>query len=210
VRSQVQRAFSPALVATFVAALALVGVVAVAAEALDKPFGFFSREPSEVLDAPFYTGFLFHIGLLIWFTSAVVCLFGGMLIVERAGRDAALPVLAAGVLSLVLSLDDALRVHEDVLPGKLGIPKAGGYALYGLAVVGWLATFRSFVRRSDWPLLALAVALLGCSVVLDRAFVEHQRHVFEDGAKFLGIVAWTLYFVRTTHARVRTAIDVPP
>jgi hypothetical protein len=111
---------------------------------------------------------------------------------------------------LVLSLDDALRIHEDVVPGKLGVPKAAAYALYALAFGAWLANFRSFVRRSEWWLLAAAAALLGCSVVLDRVFESNQQHVFEDGFKFLGIVAWTVYFARTTYGRVLTSSERRP
>jgi hypothetical protein len=188
----------------------VVAGVAVAAESLDRPFGFFSREPSEVLGAPFYTGFLFHVGLLVWFASAVACLFGGCLVAALRGRRAAAPLLAAGLLSTVLALDDALRIHEDLLPGKLGLPKIGTYALYAVAFGAWLWFFRDFVRRTPWPLLGFAGLMLGTSVGLDRVFESHQRHLFEDGAKFVGIVAWTAYFVRTSFASALEAVAARP
>lgn len=188
------------------AAVGLVGATAAAASVLGHPFGFFSREPSEVLGAPAYTGFLSYVMLLVWFSSAVVCLFGGALVAALRGRTlAAAPLLAAGILSLVLSVDDALRMHEDFLPVLFGIPKEVTYSVYALAVSAWLVAHRRFILGTDWQLLGVALGFLGLSVMLDRAFVEHQRHVFEDGAKLVGIVAWTLYFARTTYVAVLAA-----
>lgn len=205
-RTHARRAFPPPVAGALVLAATLVGAVYAGAETLDRPFGFFSREPSEVLGAPWYTGFLFHVGLLVWFASAVACLFAGWLVASQRGRLAALPLLAAGAFCLVLAIDDALRLHEEVIPSKLGIPKIGTYTVYAAVFGAWLWVFRDFVRRSDWPLLAFAALMLGASVVLDRVFEANQRHLFEDGAKFVGIVAWSAYFVRTAFACALDAV----
>ena len=205
-RTHVRRAFPGPVVGALGLAVVLVAAVYAGAESLDRPFGFFSREPSEVLGAPWYTGFLFHVGLLVWFASAVACLFGGWLVARLRGRSAALPLLAAGALCLVLAVDDALRIHEEVIPSKLGIPKIGTYAVYAAVFGAWLWVFRDFVRRSDWPLLALSAVMLGTSVGFDRVFESNQQHLFEDGAKFVGIVAWSAYFVRTAFAAALDAV----
>ena len=185
---------------------ALVVAVAVGAGALDRPFGWFSREPSEVLGAPWHIGLLVHAGLLVWFTSAAVCLFAGALLARLRGLEAALPLLAGGAVCLFFSVDDGFRIHEDVVPGFLGVPKTLAYGLHALAFGAWLLAFREFVRRTDWPILALAVVLLAVSVGSDRVFESNQQHLLEDGVKFLGIVAWTAYFTRTAYASVLDAL----
>ena len=199
------RSLAPLLAAVFAAAFLVLAVVVLAAEVLDKPFGFFSREPSEVLRAPFYTGFLFHVGALAWWGGAVIALFVGFLIWQRDGRSVALPLLAGGALTAILALDDVFRIHEDFMPGKLGVPKILSYGVYAALAVAWIWVYRRFVARTEWVLLVLALVFFAVSLVLDRAFVENQKHVIEDGAKFLGIVAWTLYFVRTSYRELAAA-----
>ena len=193
------RSFAPALAAALAAAALLIAALAVAARTGDRPFGFFSREPSEFLGAPYSIGFLFHVGVLVWWTSAVVCLFAGAVLARRGGLPAAAPLVAAGLLSAIFSLDDLFRIHEDFLLSKVGIPKAATYGAYGLVFGLWVISFRHLIRRTEWLLLALALALFVVSLALDRAFVDNQRHLLEDGAKFLGIVTWTLYFVRLSY-----------
>jgi hypothetical protein len=188
-------------------AVALIAAVAFAADVLDRPFGFFSREPSEVLEAPWYTGFLFHVGLLTWFASAVACLFAGALIARRRGLDDALPLLAGGAVSLLFAVDDGFRLHEDFAPGVLGIPKTAAYSFHALAFGAWLVAFRRFILASGWTLLALATFLLAGSVGFDRAFASDQQHLFEDGVKFVGIVAWTVYFTRTAFQSTLAAFE---
>lgn len=190
------------LAAALVAAIALVAAVALAAQALDQPLGFFTKEPSEVLGARWYTGFLAHVGVLVWWASAIVALSGGALLGRREGFLSAAPLLALGLLSAVFSLDDLFRIHEGFLLLSLGVPKPVTYGVYALAAAGWLVASRNFIRRTEWWLLALAILLLATSVTIDQLGPYPPPHLFEDGTKFLGIVVWTLYVVRTAHELV--------
>ena len=197
------------VVALLAGAVAVVALVGLAAHVSDKPFGFFSREPSEFLREPWYMGSLFLVGVMIWTAAAVVCFFAGALVATREGRAAALPLLLAGVLSAWLSFDDALRIHEDVFTSKLHLPKAGSYAVYAVGFGAWLWYFRDFILRTEWRLLAIACVFLGASVGMDRVFESNQQHVIEDGTKFVGIVAWTAYFAHTAHRRTLESLEQP-
>jgi hypothetical protein len=191
------------------AAVAVVALTGLAAHVSDRPFGFFSREPSEVLREPWYMGSLFLVGVMIWIAAAVMCFFAAALVAGRDGRAAAAPLLIAGLLSAWLSFDDALRIHEDVFTDKLSLPKAGSYAVYAAAFGAWLWYFRDFILRTEWRLLAIACSFLGTSVVLDRVFEDNQQHVVEDGTKFVGIVAWTAYFAHTAYRRALDSQSEP-
>lgn len=154
------------------------------------------------MDAPWYTGFLAHFGVLVWWAGAVVGLSGAALLARRESLRRSAALLILGGLSAVLSLDDLLRLHEGFLPDVLGIPKPVTYGAYAVVAVAWPIAFLDFVRRTEWWLLALAAVLLAASVAIDQLAPDPPPHLFEDGTKFLGIAVWTLYVVQTTYALV--------
>ena len=101
------------------------------------------------------------------------------------------------VLSLALVLDDLLLLHEAATFG----PSAGALfaAAYGLAFLRFVVRFRdAIVHDLDVGLLLLAVGSLGVSVVTDVVVAPTQASVLlEDGAKLLGLVAWSAFALRT-------------
>ena len=204
------RRVAPIAVAVYAAALAVLALFAVASELRDRPFGFYSREPSEFLDANVTMGALAHIGVLVWWGAGVAGLIGGFVLWRAGAREAAGALLAGGAITMVFAFDDLLRIHEGVAP-TVGIPKRVMYGLYLAGTVAWLWAFRDYLlRRTEWLLLAAAFILLSFSVAVDVLFVERRRHLLEDGAKFLGIATWALYFVRTSLAELATRMRAAP
>jgi len=65
-----------------------------------------------------------------------------------------------------------------------------------------VVAFRSFLRTTDLPLLWAACALFAVSLLADRFWPG--QHLLEDGAKFLGIVAWSTYFVGSAVGHLRS------
>ena len=58
-------------------------------------------------------------------------------------------------------------------------------------------------------MLAAGFFMLACSVVIDQlplGFEAETSLIFEDGAKFLGILAWALYFVLTSIDIMRSVL----
>jgi hypothetical protein len=106
-------------------------------------------------------------------------------------------LLWAAVLTLVLVLDDLLLLHEAAAfaPGS-GVLVA---AAYGLAVLRFVVRFRDAILRDlDAGLLLLAVGSLGFSLVTDLLVAPTQASVLvEDGAKLLGLLAWSAFVLRT-------------
>jgi hypothetical protein len=207
--ARARRSLGPLLAATL-AALAVIAVVVLAADALDKPLGLFTREPSESLGAPWYTGFLAHIGVLVWWAGAVIALAGAALLRRRVGLRQAAFLATLGLITAVLAVDDLLRLHEGFLPSVFGIPKPITYAVYVLAAVGWLVGGRAIVVRTEWWILVAAGLLLAASIAIDLFVVGPPPHLFEDGTKFLGTALWTLYVARTTRQLVEVHEGVAP
>lgn len=144
-----------------------------------------------------YYGLVSNLGIMLWTTAAATCLFAALLLVN-IGRRGAEPVFlaAAGLFTGWLALDDFFMIHEDVLP-LFGVPQPLTYAGYaGAAALYLLLSWRQILRFRPL-LMAMAMALLGASVAIDvLVHSESTLHVFmEDGAKFLGILAWTAFHV---------------
>lgn len=144
-----------------------------------------------------YLGFMSTLGVLLWTSTAAVCLFAAyFLYLTRAQKDVVLFAIAGGLLSAWLGFDDQFQVHERVAP-RFGIPEIASYILYGLLVVAYFVRFSREVLRADIVLLILAGVFFSTSIVLDVLLEDGAPVVLslEDGAKFIGIAAWAGFHI---------------
>lgn len=184
-------------------AVVLPVVVAIAATAL-QPW----LPPSDLLRdsqvvAAAHAGSSPAYGLLSNVGIVVLALSGGAACIARLilrGAPAPQPQLLTwtAVLSMVLVLDDLLLLHEAAAfaLGAGALVAAG----YGLAFLCFVVRFRDVILRDlDAGLLLLAVGALGVSVVTDLLVAPTQSSVVvEDGAKLLGLVAWSAFVLRAS------------
>jgi hypothetical protein len=161
------------------------------------------RDTNAAAGVPFYVGAISNLGLLLWGAAAAVCLFTWTLLAGTRGREMRSFLLASGIFSLVLLLDDWLQLHEVVFPHYLGVPENLVYVAYVLAGVAYLLAFRKTILKTEFSLLAIALALFASSIVLDQ-FSEIESlpsfrgiGAMEDAAKLMGILAWLTYFAST-------------
>lgn len=198
------------LLSAVLLAYALVGVV-LGAVVLGKllwgiPPGDMLRDPAQVMDAPVYTGVISNLGLVLWGSTATLCLFAAALSRELRSYWA-----WAGGLTLLLLADDWLMLHDVVVPQVLGLPDLLIYALYGLAAVYYLGRYRAVLILGDWPLLLAALGWFAVSLGVDQldGVVEVPGlYLWEDGAKLLGIVTWLLFHGRLARAWVDGSINL--
>lgn len=176
--------------------------------------GVLTRDPAQLAGVPVYTGALSNVGVLIWAGTAAVCLYSAALIHRgrRRQRSAAF-LFAAGSITTWLLVDDFFMLHEIVLPQYLGVPQEVDYGLMLLALLTFLIGFASTIMGTDFVLLGIALAAFGVSIGSD-VFEPHLRHIvgyylFEDGAKFFGIVNWSAYFIITSAKEVTSSVLVP-
>lgn len=202
------RALSSTLVLVFGTAIAGLLSLVWLAGTVNVPIAQFTRDPAAVMNGPFYAGALSNVGVLLWCASAAVCFFGASLLRAevRTSHGAAIPaqaqpfLLASALFTCLLLVDDLFMLHDLVLPEYLQLRERYVVLTYGLLMLGYLVAFRRLILRTDWLILVMAGGFFACSIVVDKLpeTLLPMHHVFEDGAKFLGILGWLLYLGRST------------
>lgn len=152
---------------------------------------------------PTYVGWLSGAGILLWAAAAgVLALAAWVRLRDR--RDLALSYAAVGLLTAVLAVDDILLMHDAVLPNLFGIPEAVTQSAEGAAGVLWLVLAWRVLRFDPTlPVLVMALALLGASVLDDVAHVDLGVH--EEALKLGGIVLWALWAIGSAHWATSTS-----
>lgn len=175
-------------------------MVAVAAQPGERA-GEMLMDPAFTLGSKWYTGLVSNLGVLTWtvggaaaFAGAWLCRLGDR---HRAGRF----LFAGGIVGTVLLADDLFMFHAVLAPSELGVPKVVVQVAIGVLIIGWAYRNVTEILRTHVHLLVAAAAGLGGSFVVDAIFAPAPGSgwsLIEDGAKFLGVLAWATYFVVTT------------
>jgi hypothetical protein len=151
------------------------------------------RDLAQTCETPIGVGLLPSLGVLMWMAAAAIALFAAVagVVAQRRWRR---PLLLGGILSLLLTLDDFFLLHDRYIgPTFL-------YLLYAVLAIGILVGFRDLLLASRAASVFLVAAgFLGTSVVLDSfqevlPFRYGQIQLVEEGAKFLGIASWLLFW----------------
>jgi len=181
-------------------AIAFAGIIGVyiLSRIFEAPLSELTRDPSAVTDTKFYIGLLSNLGIMIWSATTTICFFGvSLLKYGKRYHQLTNFLLFSGILSLILTLDDAFLIHETVMPSYFHIPEKGVYLGYLIFSAGYLVYFFRRILSTDYLLLTTALLFLGLSIFIDKAFPFTDIETFiEDGFKFLGIVFWLAYFSR--------------
>jgi hypothetical protein len=159
----------------------------------------------------FYYGLVSNLGIMVWTAGAAISLFAALLLFCAARPKAEMWFFAAAAaFTGWLTLDDLFMIHEDVLP-QLGVPEAITYVLYAGAAAGYFLLSWRAILASRPALMASALVLLGTSVAID-VLVQSETAVrvfLEDGAKLLGILAWTSFHLTAALQIIGAAVRAP-
>ncbi len=153
------------------------------------------------LNASPVAGVLSNAGIIVWASGAAVAIFGAWVLPAPASRY----FWGIGLLTAFLVVDDTYMLHDWWLP-EIGVSETIALAMIGLGVAGFMLHQRERIGRSPWLILAIAVAGLTVMIVLD--LLEHSvaipmHHLWEEGAKFVGIMNWSAYLVALTAEGIR-------
>ena len=174
-------------------------------------FGDLFLDPAYINGGAWYDGLISQLGVVAWAVAAVSAAWSAW-IAEVSGRRSAALFLACGaVVGSILLVDDLFGFHA-LLP-SFGVPKPIAEAMFLLPLVAWLLRFWNDIARTRYPILLAALGANGVSVVVD--LLVHPGNadravLYEDGPKFLGILAWATYFVLTTRDIARSAMAKRP
>jgi hypothetical protein len=194
-----------ALVALWAGAAALVALIVVAHRVSGRPYGDFTRDPDAVAGAPFYVGALSLAGLIAWGAGAAAAGLAAAVLWTTPPRREVLSLAFLSMFTLYLAADDALQLHEVVLPSHLGVPQDAVYAAYLLVAGSYLVLARSVILRTNWWLLGLALLAFATSIGMDLVEeAEGLPILVEDTAKLLGILTWWMYIAHTAFVELRS------
>ena len=182
------------------------------------PIGYFTRDPGDIMrhspisnfpffekgivNLPFYLGGLSYLGILLWCATMAICFFS-YVIFRKTGKQTPDPLFffLAGLFSTLLLADDLFRFHEIVFPVYLHLSEYTLYCSYVVLTAFLLVRYRSTILNTDYILLLFALGCLGLAFITDMVTDIFFRSIsgatlIEDGAKFVGIFSWFVYFAR--------------
>jgi len=173
-----------------VAGVLLLTLVSVAASVVGEPISNFTRDAVAVAEIPWYRGSVSVITCMVWAVAAALSFF-----VAWALPATRRQMLSLGVFSLLLGVDDAMLVHDQIGPGH-GVPEILFPVVYAVLAVLLLREMLRGRTRSTTAVFLLGAALLAVSAMFDVVF--HDVSVLaEDGAKLLGALVWATVPVLT-------------
>ena len=139
-----------------------------------------ARDSNETTDAPIETGALSRVGLILWGAAAVSAALVALIAADKPTRWM-FGALALGLAGL--GLDDALLIHEVVLP-ELGVPEKLVLAVWAVLAGLWLARYATRIRDANRTLGVLALGALAGSLAVD---VLAHKEWLEDVFKTIGV-----------------------
>ncbi|MEM8641161.1 MAG: hypothetical protein AAGG51_20450 [Cyanobacteria bacterium P01_G01_bin.54] len=181
-----------------------IGIVILLHFGQDVSIGKLTRDLSTIAKVPLYIGFLSQIGIFFWSAAIAICIYTAKLISRRPNtRIIRRFFFASGLLTLLLSLDDAFMLHESFFP-SVGIPEKLVFVSYAGLVFLYLARFYSTILKTEYIFLGIALLFFGLSISCDYfkprwedLSLLKDGYLLEDGAKFIGIVSWLTYLYRS-------------
>jgi hypothetical protein len=176
------------------ASVSMLGMTLGAALASGIPLSAVVRDPGVSLAQGPLVGVISVLGVLMWTSAAAVTIMAASLV---TGRDRSF-LLAIGLLSAWFAIDDQFMLHDSPLLESIPGGKQAYAVAYGTLVLVLAARLgRSIPGRHD-SILALAVTLLGMSVLADLisdtlGFHGLGQLIIEDSLKFTGICYWATF-----------------
>ncbi|HEX6983496.1 MAG TPA: hypothetical protein VF181_12125 [Balneolaceae bacterium] len=191
------------LAAIYAGLVALLSFAAFAGNILNIPLQQFTADPAVTFSAHPFVGMISYTGVLLWCSSAVVCLFSAAFLNAGRSEQNISFLLCSGLISLFLLSDDLFMLHEAIFPWYLDIPQKLVYVIYLVLMSSYFLYFRKRIWNSEYKILGIAIAFLALSVLGDFMLPqEGMAYVVEDGLKVFGIATWFIYFTRVSFKEV--------
>jgi hypothetical protein len=202
---------TPLLIKLYTPAFAVLLTIALLKAIKGVDVGNFIRDPVQLSGLHPFTGLVSNIGILLWCSTAAICLFCWLMLRgngEHSRRDSFL--LCSGLITAFLLIDDFFLFHEIIFPVYVHVPQDLVYIAYAMLIFVFLIAFRKIILQTDYIILFIAFACFGASMLLDTIKVGlFGRYFFEEAFKFLGICGWAGYFMRVCSQYLKPEIFSP-
>ncbi|MBN3880208.1 MULTISPECIES: hypothetical protein [unclassified Nostoc] len=167
-----------------------------------------TRDPSAIMSMPFYLGFFSNIGILLWCSSASICLFSYIILKKDIrSKEYSSFFLFSGLITCLLLFDDFFLIHDSVFPDYLNINESVFYVIYIAIASTFFLKFKTILKKTEFLILLSAIFFFGLSIVCDNIFPDIHIAI-EDTFKLLGISTWFTYFTRICLQRVSRLISL--
>ena len=199
----------PTTVIGILVSLCGAGFTVLIAELTDNPIWKLAKDPAEVMNFPPYIGMLSNWSVILWITTAVICLFGAVILKKQnAPKDTLRFIIGSGLLSLFLGIDDLYRLHDKIFPRMFHAPESFFYLLYFFTFLIYLIFFTTQILKYDYLLFGAAFFLLVISrrIAVIIPFFD-QFMTTGDMLKYFGIVFWLAFFYRTVLHEINALIN---
>jgi len=191
------KALLPTMFVVYISTVTVLCVLVIISLQTGIRISYFTSDPATVMRAPSYIGVLSNIGILLWCSSAAICLFIFAILQKSNDKELSSFFLVSGLITSILLLDDLFLLHETIYPVYLHIPEKVVITGYGIMTLLYLMKFKREILKTEFLLLFFAFVFFGASAVMDILLIHVRPHyLFEDGFKLLGIVSWSTYFTR--------------
>ncbi len=165
---------------------------------------YFLRDPLATLKAPFYTGFLSNIGIILWALTVGVCFFTCFVVESVKELKGLKFIFFSGIFSSILLADDLFLLHEVVLPRHFHISQEFLFTGYLLYLILLIAKFNKFIMKTEYIYFVLALFLFFNSLVVDflresvrlKGSLESLGMLVEDGSKIFGVLSWLIFYAK--------------
>ncbi|MFN8153988.1 MAG: hypothetical protein U0Y08_06830 [Bacteroidia bacterium] len=193
------RKVTPVLLITWLLTTLALLLAIFASTMKDIPLDTFTQDPNAQLNAPFYLGFFSNVGIIIWSAAMTICFYCAFSMPSVADNHNREFLLASGVITLLMALDDLFQLHEDVFPKYFSISENMVYITYLNLYLIYFIRYRRQLLNSDFIALGVSFFLLGLSTIIDLLPLPLPKDTFlEDAIKLLGAVTWMVYYTRTS------------
>lgn len=187
----------------------ILSVVFYVGAAWNIPYKTIMGDPAFIADTHPFTGILSNIGVLVWFSGAIICLYTWLLLREILSVKEKQFYLISGLFTLFLLVDDFFMLHDYIFYSfkEFKITEPITYMVYAFGTILYLVQFKKLIIQKDVTILCIAVVFLGASVGVD-SFIESSniKHFIEDALKFIGICLWSYFFALSSYADLTKAL----
>jgi len=206
IKNQIKNIWVSILIGGFISFLGA-GITIFIAIITRNPISRLTKDPADVMRFQPYIGLLSNIDVMLWIATATICLFSGIIMVQNhANKTTSRFILASGIFSLILGVDDLFLFHDRVLPRLLHIPEIAFYMLYLIIIILYFVSFLPQISRGEYLLLAIAFLFFGISreSLFPHSFVGGSMG---DIVKYFGITFWLTFFYRVSLQEIQKIIN---
>lgn len=176
-------------------------------------FTMFLDDPLSYLMAPSYIGLASNIGVLFWWASASILIFSYIVLRRKGITGPSVSfLLAFGLISVILAVDDLFMVHEafgNLFESTFGTDNPGEgitFAVYILLFISFIVRYRKVILRTDYVLLLVFIVICVFNIAMDMGLIKLHSELnisAEEISKQFAIITWLAYTTRTAFKLVK-------